>query len=278
MLSIMLNQLLARLLAVGWLLAVGCWENQTAWANRSCLHRSALGYGLLAVGFSQEPTANSQQLAFGSRPLVFPKSQQLTANSLPSQVILEIPLRPDATADPEDMCGDDVGVELHEVAAAGPGVARVGDEAVDLERPGAVDAEGGEIEFDPAGLRVVRIDADYRDDDVRPIRARFAETEYLVIRRAMKLDRHVGLQGRILTTVALECLRERFELATLETRMNEQVKVYGADWCGDTVRALKHLDSRGVKYNYFDIESDTEGETKSLCVPSASEHDQALGK
>jgi len=83
--------------------------------------------------------------------------------------------------------------------------------------------------------------------------------------------------------------------------MNEQVKVYGADWCGDTVRALKHLDSRGVRYDYIDIESDTEGEkkviafssgkrriplvevasegeTKSLCVPSASELDQALGK
>ncbi len=83
--------------------------------------------------------------------------------------------------------------------------------------------------------------------------------------------------------------------------MNEQVKVYGADWCGDTVRALKHLDSKGVKYEYVDIETDKEGEkkviefssgkrriplvevasesgTQSLCVPSASELDKFLGR
>jgi mycoredoxin len=87
--------------------------------------------------------------------------------------------------------------------------------------------------------------------------------------------------------------------AQWETLMNEQVTVYGADWCGDTVRALKHLDRKGVTYDYIDIDSDSDGEkkviefskgkrriplievatddgTKSLCVPTASELDAAL--
>jgi glutaredoxin len=34
------------------------------------------------------------------------------------------------------------------------------------------------------------------------------------------------------------------------------VKVYGADWCGDTQRSLKHLDSLGVNYDYIDVEQD----------------------
>ena len=38
----------------------------------------------------------------------------------------------------------------------------------------------------------------------------------------------------------------------------ERVKVYGADWCGDTQRTLKHLDSLGVAYDYVNIEEDEE--------------------
>jgi glutaredoxin len=37
-----------------------------------------------------------------------------------------------------------------------------------------------------------------------------------------------------------------------------KVKVYGADWCGDTKRSLKHLDESGVDYDYIDIEKDEE--------------------
>lgn len=37
-----------------------------------------------------------------------------------------------------------------------------------------------------------------------------------------------------------------------------KVKVYGADWCGDTQRSLKHLDEAGVDYDYIDIEKDEE--------------------
>ena len=81
--------------------------------------------------------------------------------------------------------------------------------------------------------------------------------------------------------------------------MEKQITIYGADWCGDTVRALRHLDGRGVKYDYIDIDQDKAGETKviefnkgkrriplveiasddgtkALSVPSASELDAAL--
>lgn len=37
-----------------------------------------------------------------------------------------------------------------------------------------------------------------------------------------------------------------------------KVKVYGADWCKDTQRSLKHLDESGVDYDYIDIEQDEE--------------------
>ena len=36
----------------------------------------------------------------------------------------------------------------------------------------------------------------------------------------------------------------------------EQVKVYGADWCGDTQRTLKFLDDQDVAYDYINIEQD----------------------
>jgi glutaredoxin len=36
----------------------------------------------------------------------------------------------------------------------------------------------------------------------------------------------------------------------------DNVKVYGADWCGDTKRTLKLLDNFGVDYDYIDIEED----------------------
>jgi glutaredoxin len=36
------------------------------------------------------------------------------------------------------------------------------------------------------------------------------------------------------------------------------VKVYGADWCLMTKRALAHLDQLGVQYEYIDIDDDRE--------------------
>lgn len=82
--------------------------------------------------------------------------------------------------------------------------------------------------------------------------------------------------------------------------MADQVTVYGADWCGDTRRTLRHLDRSGVAYNYIDIDENADaekkviefnngkrriplveiatdnGETTKLSVPSDSEVDQAL--
>lgn len=77
--------------------------------------------------------------------------------------------------------------------------------------------------------------------------------------------------------------------------MADNVRVYGADWCGDTVRTLRHLDASGVSYDYIDIDKDAEGERKviefnkgkrriplveigerALSVPSASELKEAL--
>ncbi|HEY0320881.1 MAG TPA: glutaredoxin family protein [Pyrinomonadaceae bacterium] len=37
-----------------------------------------------------------------------------------------------------------------------------------------------------------------------------------------------------------------------------KIKVYGADWCGDTKRTLRHLDELGVDYDYINIEQDEE--------------------
>jgi len=81
--------------------------------------------------------------------------------------------------------------------------------------------------------------------------------------------------------------------------MAERVIVYGADWCGDTVRTLRHLDNSGVQYQYVNIDEDEHAEKKviefnkgkrriplveiasdngmkSLSVPSASEIDSAM--
>ncbi len=38
----------------------------------------------------------------------------------------------------------------------------------------------------------------------------------------------------------------------------DKVEVYGADWCGDTKRTLKHLDTLGVDYKYIDVEQDAQ--------------------
>lgn len=84
--------------------------------------------------------------------------------------------------------------------------------------------------------------------------------------------------------------------------MAERITVYGADWCGDTRRALRQLDSAGVQYEYIDIDNDADGEKKviefnsgkrriplveiasdggeptRLSVPSTSELERALRK
>ena len=46
--------------------------------------------------------------------------------------------------------------------------------------------------------------------------------------------------------------------------MRDRVTVYGADWCGDTRRTLRQLDSRKIEYDYIDIDEDAEGEKKVI--------------
>ena len=46
--------------------------------------------------------------------------------------------------------------------------------------------------------------------------------------------------------------------------MASQITVYGADWCGDTVRTLRHLDRKGVEYKYVDVDEDRDGERKVI--------------
>lgn len=36
----------------------------------------------------------------------------------------------------------------------------------------------------------------------------------------------------------------------------DKIKVYGADWCGDTQRTLQYLDGLRVAYDYVDVEQD----------------------
>lgn len=78
-----------------------------------------------------------------------------------------------------------------------------------------------------------------------------------------------------------------------------EITIYGADWCGDTRRALRHLDEKGIGYTYIDVDQDKAGEqkviefnkgkrriplveissesgTKQLSVPSGQEIDEAL--
>ena len=74
-----------------------------------------------------------------------------------------------------------------------------------------------------------------------------------------------------------------------------EVKVYGADWCGDTQRVLRQLDGLSVAYDYVNVETDerasqwvkqqNDGKERKptvkvgervLSVPSAEELESAL--
>ena len=80
----------------------------------------------------------------------------------------------------------------------------------------------------------------------------------------------------------------------------QQVTIYGADWCGDTRRSLRVLESAGVDFDYINVDENSEGEkkviefnkgkrriplveiasetgTQSLSVPSDTELKKALG-
>jgi glutaredoxin len=44
--------------------------------------------------------------------------------------------------------------------------------------------------------------------------------------------------------------------------MANEVIIYGSDWCGYTLRALRQLDSLGVSYQYIDVDSSPEDEKR----------------
>ncbi|HEX8639326.1 MAG TPA: glutaredoxin family protein [Pyrinomonadaceae bacterium] len=73
------------------------------------------------------------------------------------------------------------------------------------------------------------------------------------------------------------------------------IKVYGADWCGDTKRALNYLDKLKIDYQYIDVDHNAEASEwvknqnggkerkptisigeRVLSVPSESELNSAL--
>jgi len=75
----------------------------------------------------------------------------------------------------------------------------------------------------------------------------------------------------------------------------DRVKVYGADWCGDTQRVLRQLDGLDVAYDYVNVEEDEQASRwvkqqndgkerkptvrvgeRVLSVPSAEELESAL--
>lgn len=44
----------------------------------------------------------------------------------------------------------------------------------------------------------------------------------------------------------------------------KDVVIYGADWCGDTLRTKHQLDGAGIDYTYINIDEDAEGEQKVI--------------
>ena len=46
--------------------------------------------------------------------------------------------------------------------------------------------------------------------------------------------------------------------------MNKAITVYGTDWCGDSRRTRRHLEQRGLKYDYVDIDADEQAEKKVI--------------
>ena len=46
--------------------------------------------------------------------------------------------------------------------------------------------------------------------------------------------------------------------------MSNQIRMYGAAWCGDCRRSKKFLDSNNVKYDYVDVEADKTASDKVI--------------
>jgi mycoredoxin len=46
--------------------------------------------------------------------------------------------------------------------------------------------------------------------------------------------------------------------------MEEKIKMYGADWCGDCRRSKRFLDENQVSYEYVDVEADASAAEKVI--------------
>ncbi len=46
----------------------------------------------------------------------------------------------------------------------------------------------------------------------------------------------------------------------------EEIKVYGADWCGDCRRAKRMLDRTSTPYEYIDVDVDLEARAEALRI------------
>jgi mycoredoxin len=46
--------------------------------------------------------------------------------------------------------------------------------------------------------------------------------------------------------------------------MTTQIKMYGAEWCGDCRRSKRFLDSNNVTYEYIDVEADPSASDKVI--------------
>ena len=77
--------------------------------------------------------------------------------------------------------GNTRGIEQHEIAPPIPKIARAGQQVVHLIWLTFIDAQPFEIELDPAGLHVMRIEIDDGNDDVGSIGRRLAITDQLIV-------------------------------------------------------------------------------------------------
>jgi mycoredoxin len=46
--------------------------------------------------------------------------------------------------------------------------------------------------------------------------------------------------------------------------MTTEIKMYGAEWCGDCRRSKRFLDSNNVTYEYIDVEADPSASDKVI--------------
>jgi mycoredoxin len=49
------------------------------------------------------------------------------------------------------------------------------------------------------------------------------------------------------------------------------VRVYGANWCHDTQRALALMDDMDIQYNYYDIDKDSAMKRTSMALQGGGE-------